>query len=214
MAKQEQTKFAKPVISSLFFLAAVMLQLYFLRNIFTFAITELPLTLLIELIFTLLTVYGAARSASVQGWGNAAACGSAIVVFAAYIGFDIIHYNTLSLLYSMTLGMDKQNLGLAVLVGKSILILLGLIAAIPIKPQPTQEEYADAFVDAMELQKLAWAKASAKSAKKELQDMRDRVAPQPEEESAEEPEQSADNADTQQVPAGQAPASQEETAQP
>ncbi|MEM1484134.1 hypothetical protein V6615_04535 [Oscillospiraceae bacterium PP1C4] len=162
-------KYAKPLISSCFFLVVMIGQCYLLRNMMTVPISNLPFTLLVELGATAVILYGAAKSANPQGWGSVSACGGALVLFVAYASFNAINYELLSQVYLTGFTNPQESYGTAIVAGKICLLLMGVIAAIPAKPQILPEEYADLFVEAMEKQKVEWAKSSALGAKKDLE---------------------------------------------
>lgn len=154
------------------FLAAVIGQIYLLRNVlFTGTLPTPPLAYLVELVFSLVLLGAAAWCFRCpQGWRSRKGSIAAFVLFAVYIAANILYYDPLSGAYSTGITAEYTSTGRALLGLKLVLVFMGIVAGMPTSAPIDSREYSRLLREKAELQSAEWAKASVKGSKKELDD--------------------------------------------
>ena len=169
-----EQKSAKPLVSGCVFLIVILGELYLLRGSLSGGFSDLPMLVRLELASLAVALIGMFVSMRKKGWGGTVGCVIASVIFAAYAICAMIYFVPLSELFAQGMG-EGASAGKALAVAKLFLILIALVAATPAKKSISQEEYADVFVDAMERQKLEWAKAGVQHGKKTVQEAEEKL---------------------------------------
>lgn len=100
-----------------------------------------------------------------RGWTNNLGCGIAFGVFAAYLVFTIVCYDSFAQMYLTGIDDGLPSLGKALVAIKLVLAILAVVAGIPARPAPEGREYAEKLRQAAYRQEAEWAKGNIKGAK-------------------------------------------------
>lgn len=193
------------------FLAAVIGQVYLLRNVLFTGTLPSPLTpYLAELVFSLMLLGAVVWCFRCpQGWRSRKGSIAAFVLFAVYMAANVLYYGPLSEAYSAGITAEYASTGRALLGLKLVLVFMGIVAGMPASAPIDSREYSRLLREKAELQSAEWAKASVKGSKKELDDTMRRLK---ETLSPEEMAALAAELQSYTAPAPEAPAAEEKSA--
>lgn len=177
----EQTPRSRPITSTFTFLAAVGGELLLLRGQLAAGLSALPGILLAEFIFCMLILVGAAFTVTPKGWRSKPVGYTALALYAAYLIFNLMHFSYFRTLYLSCIVTEHQSYGAALEAAKLVLVLIGIVAAIPVMPGPEGREYMRGLERAVRRQQLEWAREGARGAKSDLdktaQHLKERLSP-------------------------------------
>ncbi len=164
----EKTERSQPVTSTLAFLLAVMGELFLLRGHLAAGLPALPRIVLAELGFCVLILLGAGFSVTPKGWRGKAGSAAALILYAAYLVFNLINFTFFKELYLSCIITEHKSYGPALEALKLVLVLIGTVAAIPAAPGPKGREYMRGLERAAQRQQAEWARKGPEGCKSEL----------------------------------------------
>ena len=166
---------ARGGVAIICFLIVIFGQIWLLRNVL-FPLSDLPAVFYAEMLFWLILIAGIVICfVRPMGWDRGKGSWIAIGIFLLYAVFSILTYETFSAAYLTGFNPTFASAGGAMVGFKLVLTLIGVAAGMPAGPQIEAREYSRRLREKAEQQEAQWAKASVKSARKELQDTVNRL---------------------------------------
>lgn len=159
---------SRPVTSTAAFLLTAAGQIFFLSKSLGGGLASLNPVLYAELFSCILILAAAIFTATPKGWRSKAVACTAAGAYLIYACFNLYEFSFFKTFYLSAIVTEYQSYGAAIETLKLILLLVGIVAAIPVMPAPTGREYARALETVAKRQQTEWAGASVRQAQADL----------------------------------------------